>query len=392
MDTRAYLYIVLMGAALLSAVLLMHVHAGGGETTFEGVCVRSSNTYSLLFNGSKILFLPKELDVGTAYRVRGVIKKEEDGLRTSGEFEVETLKGPAEWMGTINGSYWERGANAYILTPVWMRLARKINVDKGSNILIWGIQYGSTFYPSGYVVISGPTGRFRDGFPVLVRGVVLEDSGETVLWDGGRRIYLHLPYGKRLKPGSAVWVLGRARVSYKLELYVDSMADVRYLGMPGTVKGEGAQTGELVNMTCLVTEALRSGLRLSCTNLKLRGFQARAGDRVSFAAIRDGNNLRCINCAVSIPRELLPNSICNFSEGSFAKVSGEVGWVKRYRSGFGIANLSSGECWVLLKLPKSISVDVKEGENVTAYGRFTLYRGKPAFSVESGDDVCSGKC
>ncbi len=392
MDIRAYLYVVLIGAALLSAVLLMNVHTGRGETTFEGVCVRSSSTYSLLFNGSELLFIPEKLDVGTAYRITGIIKKESEGLRTSGKFKMETLKGPAEWMSIINGSYWESGGHAYVLTPEWVRLARKINAGKGSKILTWGIQYGSTFYPSGYVVVSGPTGRFRDGFPVLVRGVVLKDAGETVLWDGGRRIYLHLPYGEKLKPGSAVWVLGRARVSYKLELYVDSMADVRYLGVPGAVKGEDAQTGELVNMTCLVTEALRSGLKLSCTDLKLRGFQARAGDMVSFTAIRDGDSLRCINCAVSTPRELLPNSICNFSEGSFAKVSGKAVWVKRYRSGFGIANVSSGECWVLLKLPKSLDVEIETGENITAYGRFTLYRGEPAFSVESGDDVCSGKC
>jgi hypothetical protein len=170
------------------------------------------------------------------------------------------------------------------------------------------------------------------------------------------------------------------------------MEDVRYLGIPRIVRGETLQTGELVNMTCIVTEALRTGLLLNCTDFKLKGFQARTGDKVSFIAIQDGTSLRCINCTISTPRELLPNSICDFSEGSFARISGKVEWVKRYRSGFGIANVSSGECWVLLKLPKSLGVDVEEGENVTAYGRFILYRGKPAFSVGSGDDVCSGRC
>ncbi|NJF25600.1 hypothetical protein [Thermococcus sp. Bubb.Bath] len=392
MMRKAHFPLVLISMALLSAILLMQSHPEEGQGTFEGVCVRSSSTYSLLFNGSKLLFLPEKLDIGTAYRVTGLIKKDENGLKVSGRFKVKPLKGPTGWMEAINGSYWERGSGAYLLTPAWVKLAREINVEKGSSILIWGVQYGSAFYPSDYVVISRPTGMFRDGFPVLVRGVILESSKETVLWDGGRRIYLHLQYGEKLTPGSTVWVLGRARVSYRLELYVDSMEDVRYLGMPRTVKGKAPQTGELVNMSCIVTGVLRTGLRLNCTDFKLKGFQARAGDRVSFIAIRDGTGLRCINCTVSTPREFLLNSICNFSEGNFARISGKVEWMKRYRSGFGIANMSNGKCWVLLKLPKSLGVDVEGGENITAYGGFTLYRGEPAFSVESGDDVCSGRC
>jgi hypothetical protein len=392
MIRKTHLALVLLGMALLSAVLLLQIHPGEGQATFKGVCVRSSSTYSLLFNGSKLLFIPKELDVGTAYRITGIIKKDGNGLKASGKFKVERLGGPTPWMETLNGSYWERGNDAYVLTPEWVRLVRRINVEKGSRVLIWGVQYGSVFYSTGYVTLSEPTGRFQDGFPVLVRGIIIESSRETVLWDGGRRIYLHLPYGEKLTQGSAVWVLGRARVSYKLELYVDSMKDVRYLGMPGAVKGKAPQIGELVEGNCTVTEALRTGLRLNCTDFKLKGFQTRAGDRVSFIAIRDGTGLRCINCTVSTPRELLPNSICNFSEGSFARISGKVEWVKKYRSGFGVANVSSGECWVLLKLPKSLDVEVEEGENITAYGRFTLYRGEPAFSVESGDDVCSWRC
>ncbi|WP_367884799.1 hypothetical protein [Thermococcus sp. JCM 11816] len=65
--------------------------------------------------------------------------------------------------------------------------------------------------------------------------------------------------------------------------------------------------------------------------------------------------------------------------------------MKRYRNGFGLANVTDGNCWVLLKLPpKSLGISVASGENVTAYGFFTTYREKPAFEIQSGEDLCSG--
>ncbi|MEO2151218.1 MAG: hypothetical protein ABGW50_00965, partial [Thermococcus sp.] len=89
--------------------------------------------------------------------------------------------------------------------------------------------------------------------------------------------------------------------------------------------------------------------------------------------------------------EELPNGICSFREGSFARISGRVAWVRVYRSGFGLANVTNGTCWVLLKIPSRLDISLVENESVTAYGFFTTYRGKPAFEVQSGDDLCSGK-
>jgi len=133
-------------------------------------------------------------------------------------------------------------------------------------------------------------------------------------------------------------------------------------------------------------------LSLNCTEMKLYGFSARVGDVVHFEALRRGSSLLCLNCTVSLPREELPNGICSFSPGKFARVSGNVSWVRVYRNGFGLANLTDGNCWVLLKLRKSLGVSVEVNETVTAYGFFTTYRDMPAFEMGSGEDLCSGNC
>ncbi|RLF80394.1 hypothetical protein DRN44_07340, partial [Thermococci archaeon] len=78
---------------------------------------------------------------------------------------------------------------------------------------------------------------------------------------------------------------------------------------------------------------------------------------------------------------------CNPNPEVPSKIEGDVEWVKVYSNGFGIANITNGNCWTLLKLPKSIGVTLEEGGHVVAFGFHTTYREMPAFEIASKEDV-----
>jgi len=170
-----------------------------------------------------------------------------------------------------------------------------------------------------------------------------------------------------------------------------TLNDVKVLGPAEEKPINLAQIGDIATGECLITRSTSRYLKLNCTDLRLYGFHAKVGDTVRFDALRRKSSLLCLNCSVVEPREKLPNDICSFEDGSFARILGKVTWVKVYRNGFGIANVTNGTCSVLLKLPSRLGVSLTENESVTAYGFFTTYRGKPAFEVQSGEDLCSGK-
>ncbi|WP_048151941.1 single stranded DNA-binding domain-containing protein [Thermococcus cleftensis] len=354
---------------------------------FTGLCVRSGAGFSLLTNGERAIGVYASLEVGKVYRITGVPFNTTGGERIRPE-RIEPAE-PDFPLESITGAYWpSRGY--YLLTPERIRLAFTLNVSKGELVEVEGLFYGGRFYPVRHRRLGMPK-KPLDGVPWLVEGVILYSGRNTILWNGSEEIVVYPPYGLELEPGQRVRVLGVARFYSRLTLLVDSREDVEILGLADRAPVSSAGVGQIVVGNCTVLGTGRS-LKLDCADLRLYGFSARVGDSLRVEALRRPSSLLCLNCTVIRPRELLPNSICNFSEGSFARISGNVSWVKVYRNGFGLANVTDGNCWVLLKLRKSLGITLQENETVTAYGFFTTYRGMPAFEIESGDDVCSGNC
>ena len=396
MNADKKLYTVLAVVALLSTAGLMI--SGGPETSsksFIGVCVRAEKSYSILFNSTHTLLVPKPLEVGVVYTVVGSIKGTKNGLKIRGRYSVSPSSLRPVWLEELDGAYWFREYRYYVLTPEWVELGKPLGVQKGSFVEVLGVKYGSKFYPVEVLRAESPSRTLRNGMPALVTGTALGTFGaknRVVLWNGSEKLYVYLPHGHYLKRGLRVEILGRVRVTSRVNVYVDDINDVRKLGYPIAVPINRTSIGTIGEGRCLVLRVMRSGLVVNCTNLKLKGVWARAGDVLDVRALNTGSSLVCLECSVALPREALPNGICSFHEGDFSRVRGRVGWVRRYSNGFGLANVTSGNCWVLLKLPKSLGVEVEEGTVVTAYGVFTTYRGKPAFQVNSGDDVCSGNC
>ncbi|MDV3104251.1 hypothetical protein [Thermococcus waiotapuensis] len=396
MVQKKLLQVVLIVGVLLSAAAMYSVAPGdnGGEVFF-GVCVKSGGGYSILFNGSRTVLVPSNLEIGAVYRIWGKVEEREGFLRVSGQYRIEKTDEIPPLAVSIEGAYWKKGENAYLLTPDWVDLATPLNIPKGARVVVYGLEYGSKFYPVKYSVLKNASGSFEDGMPVLVKGVVLGYFGaknEVIVWNGKEKVYVYLPYNHSVGIGKTIELLGRARLTSRVNVYVDSSEDVRVLGYPEAVPINEASTGEIGEGICTVVKSGKSDFTLNCTDLNLRGVRARTGDTLKVKALNTGSHLLCIDCTLVRPREELPNEICNPKEGGFSKIQGKVEWVRLYKNGFGIANVTNGSCWVLLKLPKSLGVSLREGEQVTAYGFFTTYQGRTAFEVASGDDVCSGNC
>ncbi|NJE05632.1 hypothetical protein E3E36_05640 [Thermococcus sp. M36] len=353
---------------------------------FTGLCVYSSGSFSVLTDGKVQVVVYIPLEEGRVYRVLGRLYN-----ATGLKMEVASAE-PAEpdfELETVSGAYWpSRGY--YLLTPERVKLAFPLSAEKGELVLVKGVWYGRRFYP----LIAEPLGlpkHPRDGMPWSVEGTVLYSGSRTVLWNGSEEIVLYLPYGVSVEPGERVRVLGLVREYSKLTLLVDSEDDVDVLGDAPEGDVAAARVGEIAVGNCTVIEAGRS-LRLDCTGRRVYNFRARVGDTVSIRALVRRSSLYCLACSVVRPRELLPNSICDPDGEGARRISGRVRWVRVYKNGFGIANVTDGDCWVLLKIRKSLGVTIHNNQTVTAYGFFTTYRGMPAFEVQSGDDLCSGNC
>jgi len=382
---------IVLALVVLTSSIFIARSGAGKESSFTGVCVRSYPTYSLLFNGSSTLLVKAELRKGEVYTIRGSFVPSGDLLSVRGKYSVESpsiLKG-GEW---VKGYYWEKRRRPYLISENgWIPLGKILEAGKGSLVYIKGFFYGREFFPVELRRVAGVPGEPVDGHPIRVRGVILPGSPPR-LFSNGTEFYLSLPYGLHLRPGQVVEATGIVRETSKLWLYVYSGDDVRTVGFP-TVKELGSsEKGDLVSGTCRVYEVKKSGLRLDCTEKLLRGFHARTADRIKFLALNTGGYLYCLNCTLLEGREHLPNGICGAKPGNVEKVEGRVEWVKRYSSGFQLANLSNGVCWLLLKIPKSTGKEVAAGEEVTVYGLISTYRGRPAITPSSGDDLCSSKC
>jgi len=379
------LILVLLSSLLLVSLALTRYSPQ--KDSFTGICVLSSGSLSVLYNGTAAVAVGGHLEPGKVYTAEGRLRRTARGLwMDASSLTPANATFPLE---RIEGAYWY-SSGPVLLTPSRVRLARPLNVSKGSLVELEGLTYGSKFYPLRAEVL-GYLREPMNGMPYRLEGVVLRAGNPATVWNGSVEFRVYLPHGLSLKPGLRVEALGLARLYSAVTLYVDSRADVRVLGPADGKPLNLAEIGDIATGECLVIKSTSRSLALNCTGLKLYGFSARTGDTIRFRALRRKSSLLCLNCSVVRPREELPNEICSFRDGSFARISGTVAWLRVYRSGFGIANVTNGTCSVLLKLPSRLGVSLTENESVTAYGFFTTYRRKPAFEVKSGDDLCSGR-
>jgi len=355
--------------------------------SFTGLCVLSRPGFSVLYNGSTTVAVGKALEVGKVYSVVGRIRRTSRGLWIDAA-KVEWAE-PNFKLDSLKGAYWYSHSSPVLLVPGRVYLAYPLNASRGEIVSLKGLFYGRTFYPVD-VERLGYLRTPEDGLPYLLRGVVMKPGNPAELWNGSELFRAYLPHGLELEAGKEVEVLGIVRFYSKITVYVDRPEDLRVVGMAGKVPVEKAEYGQIATGECLV---LRAGhyLSLNCTSLRFYGCKARAGDVIRFEALRGKSSLRGLSCTLAKPRENLTNSICSPESGQFGKIEGRISWVKVYRNGFGIANVTNGTCWVLLKLPSSLGVSVFENESLTAYGLFATYHGKPAFQVSSGEDLCLGK-
>jgi len=385
MVSKRVLFIVLLSLLVVVSLALSRYSPKGDS--FTGLCVYSSGGFSILYNGSSSVVVGRDLELGKVYTVIGRLRKTSRGLWMDvSSLSAGNITFP---LKTVRGAYWV-GYYPQLLTPARVRLAYPLNVSRGELVEVEGLGYGGKFYPLRVRGLGYPS-KPEDGMPYLLEGVVLRGGNPAEVWNAGEAFRVYLPHGVSLKPGLKVEVLGIARLYSTITIYVNAGEDVQILGIAESKPLQMVRVGEMAVGRCLVVGKTSRYLKLNCTKLGLYGFTARVGDEVQFKALRRESSLLCLDCSIVKPREELPSGICRLWEGNFAKISGKVAWVRVYKNGFGLANVTNGTCWVLLKLPSRLSVSLRENESVTAYGFFTTYRGTPAFKVESGEDVCSGK-
>ena len=392
--TRQKTYIIVVIMAILIMLIAIYVIGYEGYTSLEnaqkgdivvftGLCVYSKGDFSILTNGYETVTIYRNLTKGIVYTIKGKLANRERKVL----YPLEIAYGDTEKLriSNISGVYWV-DHNCYILIPQKVKLNRCLNIQKGIKVNVRGVFYGNTFYVLGF-----EAGNFLtepiDGLPYKVTGVVLDNETPAVVWNGREKIKVYLPYRFHLNLGDKVEILGIVRLYSTLTLYVNSQDDVKLIGKARKKPIGGESVGNIAYGSCQVIKSGR-GLGLNCTNLRLYSFSARTGDIIKFEALRREGSLVCLNCSVILPRENLENSICSPERGGIVKIEGKVSWVKVYKNGFGLANITNNTCWILLKLKKSLNLELRENQTVTAFGIYTTYGEKPALEVYSREDVC----
>ncbi len=382
--------IVLTGMNLYSPTTHREGHINSQKVrliNFTGLCIYSSPDFSVLTDGERKIAILKTLNTGTIYKVSGIMFNSTYSklkpVKIS-RVSANTLK-----LKSIRGALW-KDKECYLLTPSRIKLGWCINATKGTVLDVEGISYGSLFYPLHFSS-RGYVEKPEEDMPFPVEGIVIYNSPNTVIWNGSEEIRLYLPYHIHLKLGNRVKVLGIAKFYSMLTIVVEAPEDIKIIGEAQKVPVDNATIGNIAEGTCMVLNRGR-GLSLNCTTLKLYGFSAKIGDLVKFEAIRRRNSLYCLKCMVVASRNTLSNDICTPNPGKFGKIEGRVKWIKLYKNGFRLANITENSCWILLKLPKSLKISLKENQSITAFGTFTTYRDMPAFHVKSREDICSEKC
>jgi len=385
--------IVLIVITLIHLVFVYHIghqsdisidNAKKGDiTVFTGLCVYSKGEFSIITNGIESVVVYKNLSEGKVYTVRGKL------LNTAQKsiYPLEIKEGNSENLNltSLSGTYWE-DHNCYILTPQRVRLNRCLDIPKGIEIEAKGLFYGHTFYLFNYTAkrfLEKP----KDGYPYLIVGTVIDNRTPSLLWTGREKVRVYLPYRMSLKLGDRVKVLGIAKLYSTLTLYVSSRKDIEIIGKAEKIPIGKERIGDIAYGTCQIIRAGR-GLSLNCTHLKLYSYSARTGDVIRFEALRRENSLLCLNCSLELPREMLVNSICAPNRKGIIKIKGNISWVKIYKNGFGLANVTNNGCWILIKLRKSLNVELRVNHTIMAFGVYTEYRGMPALEIYSRGDLC----
>ncbi len=374
--------LVLIVTVVISLVILAYPTKDSPTQEYTGICVKSGESYSILFNGSSTILVLEKLDQGVIYTVKGHFKEGKHGKRITPE-SIKT--GGNLKLTKIRGIYWTERGQWYVFVR-WrkIRLSKPLNLTDGMGTEVTGIRYNGVFYPVD-ILESWRVVKPVDGAPWRFRGVVLSSR---IVWNGSDRIAVYPPYGLELEPGRRVEVLGIVRIGTEVTVYAK---EVRTLGLAVEVPLADSGVGEIGTGKCRVLKGGR-GLKLNCTNLTLYGFRARTDDVISLRALNRGRSLICVQCTVVIKREEMPNGICSWNERAVGKIGGKVAWVRYYKNGFGIANVTEGNCSVLLKISKSLDFHPAKGDVITAYGTFTRYRGLKALQPSTVGDVCYGRC
>ncbi|WP_240910893.1 hypothetical protein [Thermococcus sp. MV5] len=375
-----------LGNLQLQSAVPLEMAEKGDIIEFTGICVNSKENFALLYNGSETIVVFETLESGKAYKIRGKLTNPAKNCVEA--FEINQTSPKVLPLETLTGAYWVDDY-CQLLTPKKISLNTCLNASKGERVIIEGLYYNKRFYVVNYTRL-GFENSPKDNMPFLIVGSVIYGGNPATIWDGDEEVKVYLPYNQTLRAGEYVEVLGTAKLYSTLTIYVDDKSDVRVLGRARKSPIGEEKIGEVAYGACAVKKSTNAYISLDCTSIPLYGFSARRGDEVQFEAIRRKNSLYCLECKVSKPREKLENSLCNPNPEVPSKIEGDVKWVKVYSNGFGIANITNGNCWTLLKLPKSLGITLEEGEHVVAFGFHTTYRGMPAFEIASREDIIIG--
>jgi len=374
--------VVLVVVVLLSLVALSLIPGGSEQSVYTGMCVKSGDNYAVLFNGSSTILITRGLETGRIYTVKGHVKDGESGpiMRPTSISQGGSMK-----LEEFRGVYWSRNGWYLFSKRGKLRLAGPLNVTPATEVILEGVYYNGIVYPVR-LLSKSPTRGPRNGFPWMFEGVVF--SRRTV-WNGSDRVTVYPPHGTELVIGTHVRVTGMVRVGARITVYA---SNVSVLGYAPEVPIEATKTGEMGTGSCLVLRGGDGLIKLNCTNLSVYGAKANTGDLLKVRVLNRGTSMICVRCTVLKSRREMPNGICSWREGKLGKVHGTVEWVKRYASGFGIANVTNGECSILVKLPSSLGFTPSKGDVITVYGEFVLYRGVRSIQPAMKRDVCYGRC
>ncbi|MFA4641198.1 DNA-binding protein [Pyrococcus kukulkanii] len=346
----------------------------GKLVEFTGVCVYSSDGFSILTDGKFSVPVFSDLKLRKVYKVIGVYRR--NGIKPrkieDGKIELEEYEG-AYWV-----DYYPS-----LLTPKKIKLKFGLSgVEEGELVRVRGIFFGSKLVPVEYYVVGNLTSP-KDGYPFKFRGVVLYGGNPGIIFWKNRSVKVYLKDNQTLIPGRVVEVFGITRITGKIIVYTSRL---RYLGSANV--SEKPNVGEIAEGECRIIQKLENRVKLECLDLPLSNVTGRVGDKIKFRALKRFSDYLCLNCTL-YPRENLGNMICNPEAGKAGKVSGVVENVKEVRGRI-IAQVRNGNCRILLKIKPDIRIEI--GDKVEAFGVFSTYYKKPILIVEGEEDICLNSC
>lgn len=349
----------------------------GDLVEFEGICVYSSDDFSIITDGKFSVPVLSGLEVGKAYKIVGVYRGEaiKPGI-------IEKTEGEELSLVRVTGAYWV-DYYPYILTPKKVKLKFELeNVSIGEIVEVKGVFFGTKLVPVEYKSL-GFLSYPKDGYPFEFTGVVLYGGNPGgILWMN-KSVRAYLPDNQTLTPGQVVKIVGITKVSGDyISVYARNFSVVDFA--KETTNIEGAKVGEIIVGSCRVSRVFLEYLELECLDKKVFGVKGRVGDLVHFKALKRFGSYLCLECNLTA-REDMENSICTPQIGKVGKVAGKVVKVSKNK-----ILVEFNRCKVSVKLPEGVKV--REGDYITAYGVFSTYYDKPMLIVYGEEDVCVNYC